>query len=164
MDIVLVRVDDRLIHGQILESWIPSLNVQSVVVANDCLAHDQFQRAILSMAIPDRINLSIVPVDDIRLLEHDAELDGKITLIIVSSIRDAYRLHECGLAYDKLNLGNMKGGSSATQISYSMWVSDDDVERMKALVDAGVLVTLQSVPREREVDLKSILQAVNSCS
>ncbi|HQP30651.1 MAG TPA: PTS sugar transporter subunit IIB, partial [Deltaproteobacteria bacterium] len=55
MNIVLVRVDDRLIHGQILESWIPFIKAQCVVVANDALAGDQFQRAILSMAIPDRI-------------------------------------------------------------------------------------------------------------
>lgn len=55
MNILLVRVDDRFIHGQILESWIPFLKAQSVVVANDALASDHFQKTIMSMAIPDRI-------------------------------------------------------------------------------------------------------------
>ncbi|MEN6473094.1 MAG: PTS sugar transporter subunit IIB, partial [Syntrophaceae bacterium] len=90
MNIVLVRVDDRLIHGQILESWIPFLKAQCVVVANDALAGDQFQRAILSMAIPDRIKVRIVTVEETQGLSSDPELAGLSTLVIVSSLLDAY--------------------------------------------------------------------------
>lgn len=160
MNIVLVRVDDRLIHGQILESWIPFLKAQCVVVANDSLAHDQFQRAILSMAIPDRIKLRIVPIDETKDLNHDPELDGKSTLIIVSSIRDAFRLHAGGVAYERLNLGNMKGTSEAEQISYSVWLDSEDVRMIQGLIAEGKTVNLQSVPREREIDIQSIINTV----
>jgi mannose/fructose/N-acetylgalactosamine-specific phosphotransferase system component IIB len=154
---VLVRVDDRLIHGQILESWLPTLKAQVVVVANDTLAHDQFQRAILSMAIPERITLSIVPIEDIRQLEDEKDLSGKTTLIIVSSITDAFRLHACGLSFQKLNIGNVRGDPTGMQLSYSVWLTPDDIEKIRLLIDAGIFVTLQSVPREREVDVKGIL-------
>lgn len=160
MNIVLVRVDDRLIHGQILESWIPFLKAQCVVVANDSLAHDQFQRAILSMAIPDRIKLCIVPIDETKDLDRDPELNGKSTLIIVSSIRDAFRLHVGGVTFDKLNIGNMKSTSEAEQISYSVWLDGEDVRMIKELMADGKAVNLQSVPREREIDMQSILNTV----
>ncbi len=157
MDIVLVRVDDRLIHGQILESWIPFIKAQCVVVANDALAGDQFQRAILSMAIPDRIKVRIVPVEETRGLASDPELAGLSTLVIVSSLLDAYRLREADVEFGRLNIGNMKGSETSRQISYSVWISDEDERMIRAMLDQGLAINLQSVPREREIDIRSII-------
>ncbi|HOO36709.1 MAG TPA: PTS sugar transporter subunit IIB [Deltaproteobacteria bacterium] len=160
MNILLVRVDDRFIHGQILEAWIPFLNAQSVVVANDTLAGDDFQKTIMSMAIPDRIHLRIVPIERVLTLQDDKELDGKRTLVIVSSIKDAYRLRTTGLEFSQLNIGNNKGTETSKQISYSVWVDQDDLEMLSKLMEQGVDVSLQSVPRERNIDMKSILHMV----
>jgi PTS system mannose-specific IIB component len=161
MNIVLIRVDDRLIHGQILESWIPFLNAQCVVVANDALAGDQFQRAILSMAIPDRIKIRIVPVEETRGLASDPELSGLSTLIIVSSLLDAYRLHEADVDFARLNIGNMKGSETSRQISFSVWISSEDERMMRGMIEQGVDINLQSVPRERGIDIKSIIDMGN---
>lgn len=162
MNIVLVRVDDRLIHGQILESWIPSLKAECVVVAHDSLAQDPFQRAIFSMAVPERIKLRIVPVEACTDLDSDPELSGRSTLIIVASVADAFRLYAGGMAYARLNLGNMKAGGEAVQISYSLWIGRDDVRMLKDLIAAGLSVTLQSVPREREIDMRTIIDTVKA--
>lgn len=160
MNIILVRVDDRFIHGQILESWIPHLKAQSVVVVNDTLACDHFQKTIMSMAIPDRITLRIVPLDDAQSLAQDKDLDEKRTLVIVSSVKDAYTLYSKGFTFHKLNIGNNKGGDQARQISYSVWVDNEDLSMLRKLMDNGVDVSLQSVPRERVIDMKSILDMV----
>ena len=160
MNILLVRVDDRFIHGQILEAWIPFLNAQSVIVANDTLASDDFQKTIMSMAIPERINLRIVPIDQVLTLHNDKELDGKRALVIVSSIKDAYRLHTIGFEFSRLNIGNNKGTATSKQISYSVWVDQEDLEMLSLLMDQGVDVSLQSVPRERNIDMKSVLHMV----
>jgi mannose/fructose/N-acetylgalactosamine-specific phosphotransferase system component IIB len=161
MNILLVRVDDRFIHGQILESWIPHLKAQNVVVVNDALACDHFQKTIMSMAIPERISLRIVPVDEAPSLSEDSELDDKRTLVIVSSIKDAYQLFMNGFIYIKLNIGNNKGTDEAKQISYSVWIDEEDLDMLKELMDRGVEVSLQSVPRERNIDMKSILTMVS---
>ena len=160
MNILLIRVDDRFIHGQILEAWIPFLKAQSVVVANDFLANDDFQKTIMSMAIPERIILRIVTVEDILKLKHDKELEGKRTLVIVSSIKDAYKLHEIGLEFPLLNIGNNKGTDSSKQISYSVWVDRQDINMLSDLMEDGIDVSLQSVPRERNIDMKSIINIV----
>ncbi|HQG32432.1 MAG TPA: PTS sugar transporter subunit IIB [Deltaproteobacteria bacterium] len=162
MNIILVRVDDRFIHGQILESWIPFLKAQSVIVVNDALACDHFQKTIMSMAIPDRITLRIVPLDDAPDLIDDKDLEEKRTLVIVSSIKDAYSLYSKGFTFSKLNIGNNKGGDSSKQVSYSVWVDREDLVMLKSLMDKGVDVSLQSVPRERVIDMRSILGMVSA--
>jgi len=161
MNVLLVRVDDRFIHGQILESWIPHLKAQNVVVANDELAGDHFQKVIMSMAIPERISLRIVPICEALNLSDDCDLDDKRTLVIVSCIRDAHELFMQGFIYMKLNIGNNKGSEGAKQISYSVWVDEVDLDMLKELMDRGVEVNLQSVPRERNIDMKTIIGMVS---
>jgi PTS system mannose-specific IIB component len=161
MNVVLVRVDDRFIHGQILESWIPHLKAQGVIVANDGLAGDQIQKTIMSMAIPERIKLKIVYLKDAVHLQGDRELNEKRCLVIVSTIKDAYRLFSSGFTFTRLNIGNNKASGPSKQLSYSVWVDREDLDLMKALMDKGVEVTLQSVPRERLIDMKSIIDMVD---
>ncbi|MGC9323710.1 MAG: PTS sugar transporter subunit IIB [Desulfomonilia bacterium] len=158
MNIVLVRVDDRFIHGQILESWIPFLKAQSVIVANDTLSQDQFQKTIMSMAIPEKILFRIVSVQEVFHLMDDQNLDGKRTLIIVSTIGDAYTLFTSGVRFSSLNLGNTKASEGSRQVSYSVWISERDLSYLKLLMNMGVDIGLQSVPRERLIDMKSLIR------
>jgi PTS system mannose-specific IIB component len=159
MNIVLIRVDDRLIHGQILESWIPYLKAQCVVVANDILAEDQFQMAILSMAVPERIKLRMVNIESVKELSEDPELLNKTTLIIVSSVLDAYRIIQKG-NISRINLGNMRSSGADKQLMYSFWVRKEDIMMLKELIAQGISINLQSVPREKEIDIKHILDTL----
>lgn len=159
MNIVLIRVDDRLIHGQILESWIPYLKAQCVVVANDMLSEDQFQMAILSMAVPERIKLRMVSVESVKDLSEDPELLNKTTLIIVSSVLDAYRIVQKEISA-KINLGNMRSSGADKQLMYSFWVNKEDILMLKEMTAQGISINLQSVPREKEIDIKHILDTL----
>jgi mannose/fructose/N-acetylgalactosamine-specific phosphotransferase system component IIB len=160
MNVVMIRVDDRLIHGQILESWLPYLKAQCVVVANDTLAEDQFQMAILSMAVPERIKLRMVNVDSVKELVTDPELSGKTTLVIVSSVLDAYRIVQNEIISCRINLGNMRSSEADKQLMYSFWVSKEDIIMLKEILAKGISVNLQSVPREKEIDIKYILDTL----
>ena len=162
MKILLVRVDDRLIHGQILEAWIPALKAQAVIVANDALACDQFQKTILSMAIPHNIVLKIVTIDSTLDLENDPAIEFKNVLLIVSSINDAYLLFKNGVKFPKLNLGNMKAKTGCMQLSCSAWLENEDIPDIREMLDSGITITVQSVPREREIDIKTIMDSVKT--
>ncbi len=159
MNIVLIRVDDRLIHGQILESWIPYLKAQCVVVANDMLSEDQFQMAILSMAVPERIKLRMVGVESVKDLSEDPELLNKTTLIIVSSVLDAYRIVQKGIPA-RINLGNMRSSGCDKQLMHSFWVNKEDILMLKEMIAQGISINLQSVPREKEIDINHILDTL----
>jgi len=160
MNVELVRVDDRLIHGQILESWIPFLNAQAVMVANDELASDDFQRVIMSMAIPDRIKLSIVAVEEACKIRQDTGFKDLRTLVLVYSIKDAYRLFSTGFTYARLNIGNNKASSFSKQVSCSVWINEEEIKLIRLIMDYDVEIHMQSVPRERDIDMKSIIDMV----
>ncbi|MCD6569398.1 MAG: PTS sugar transporter subunit IIB [Deltaproteobacteria bacterium] len=161
MNLILVRVDDRFVHGQILESWIPYLDVQCVIVVNDYLASDDFQKAIMSMAIPDRIIIKIISIKDVAGLIHDPLLKGKRALLIVSSIKDAYKICQEGIFFTRLNIGNLKMQDGCKQLSFSVWVDHEDVDILKRFIADGVYISLQSVPRERDIDLRTIIEMID---
>lgn len=160
MKLVHLRVDDRFIHGQILEAWIPHTRAEGLIVVNDALASDSFQKTIMSMAVPDRICLRIVKVADFQALLAERELCNKNVMVIVASIADACELWHQGLAIKRLNLGNLASSEGATQLSFSVWLKRAEVSLLKELLTGGVNVNLQAVPREREIDLKSIMAII----
>ncbi len=160
MDLRLVRVDDRFIHGQILEAWIPYLGADGVIIVNDRLSSDEFQKSIMEMALPDRIRFKVSSVDDVPRLEGDTLFKDKRVLVIVSSLVDAFNIYNKGITFNRLNIGNLKVHDGSYQLSFSVWVNNKDIEIIKSLISKGVYVAVQSVPREREINAKDILQMI----
>jgi PTS system mannose-specific IIB component len=160
MNLVLVRIDDRFIHGQILEAWIPYLDANAVIVANDCLASDDFQKAIMAMAIPDRIFFQIVSVDEASKLVEEPLLEGKKVLLIVATIRDAYEIYK-KMPFNRLNIGNIKVKDGCKQLSCSVWIEQEEINMLKELINRGVCVGIQVVPREREIECSSLIGTTN---
>ncbi|HMK36363.1 MAG TPA: PTS sugar transporter subunit IIB [Desulfomonilaceae bacterium] len=156
MPIVLVRVDDRFIHGQILEGWLPSTRAQEVLVANDDLANDSLQQMIMQASMPYAIRLVVDCVDQIAALLVASE-DGDIRrMVIVDNPVDALRLKRAGVHFEHLNLGNLRSGQSTTSLSRSVLVGDECLEVLCDIVEEGVRVNLQSVPFEKPVDLADV--------
>jgi mannose/fructose/N-acetylgalactosamine-specific phosphotransferase system component IIB len=148
MPIVLVRVDDRLVHGQILEGWIPSTRAQELLVANDAAASDETLRMIMESATPDSVRLVIESVDRIAELLV-TELDSTVRrIIIMDNPMDALRLKRAGVPFTRLNLGNLRTGNGRVCLSRSVIVGDDSMRALREIVDEGVQVYIQSVPFE----------------
>ena len=160
MKLVHLRVDDRFIHGQILEAWIPHTKANGLIVVNDALAGDFFQKTIMSMAVPDRICLKIVSVADFCALLEDRELRSKSVMLIAASVEDVHALWRQGLAIKRLNLGNIAASDGARQLSFSVWLKESDAALLTEMLDAGIDISLQAVPREREIDLKTLMTAI----
>ncbi len=160
MDLRLVRVDDRFIHGQILEAWIPYLGADGVVIINDRLSSDEFQKSIMEMALPGRIAFKVSSVDDAPKLKDNALFKDKKVLIIVSSLMDAFNIYNRGITFNRLNIGNLKVHNGSYQLSFSVWVDNKDIKIIKSLMAEGVYVAVQSVPREREINVGDILEMI----
>jgi mannose/fructose/N-acetylgalactosamine-specific phosphotransferase system component IIB len=148
MPIVLVRVDDRLVHGQILEGWIPSTRAQELLVANDAAAGDEVLQMIMESAIPDSITLIVESVDRIAELLI-AEADSTIRrMIIMDNPLDALRLKRAGVIFDRLNVGNLRTSDGKVCLSRSVIIGDDSLRTLREIVAEGVQVYIQSVPYE----------------
>jgi mannose/fructose/N-acetylgalactosamine-specific phosphotransferase system component IIB len=148
MPIVLVRVDDRLIHGQVLEGWVPKTRAQELLVANDAAACDDVLRMIMESATPDTIGLVVETVDKIaEMLTQEADSTIR-RIIIMDSPLDALRLKRAGVPFDRLNLGNLRTNNGSVCLSRSVIVCDESLKILRELIREGVQVYIQSVPFE----------------
>ena len=106
MEVSVFRIDDRLIHGQVITAWIAYADAKSIVVADDKAAKDEFTQSLLKMATPDSIQLKILSVEDaITYLKGDEDA-GKV-LLLVRGPEQALQIIRAGIAKKDINVGNM---------------------------------------------------------
>lgn len=150
MGIVLVRVDNRLIHGQILEAWVPAVRADCIVVANNQLAEIAFQKLLMASAVPKGIKVAIGTIEEMVQVLRSEELDDRRVLLLFANPKDALQAHRFGVPFTELNLGNLHGGKNKKRLSCTVALNDDDIKQLQALEDDGVKVVLQCVPSDRQ--------------
>lgn len=152
--ISLVRVDNRLIHGQVVEAWLPHLKVGRVAVADDEAAKSPLIRAAMGIAVQSSIEVLIQPMDEVDFQKLAS--DEVKTLVLVREVSGATRAHERGLPIDKLNLGNVHFASGRRQVSSSVFLSPAELSQLKMLTGQGTSVEARSVPAEKALVLEEI--------
>lgn len=157
MEIGVFRIDDRLIHGQVITAWISHADATAVVVADDKAAGDDFQKALLKMATPDSIELRIVTVDEAASLFGDEGPDGR-ALLLVRGPEQALRLIRAGVKVDRINVGNMNMKKGKTKVLGNLWVFPEDVDAIEKVYREGVSLEVRAVPSERSQDVMDLLR------
>ncbi|MHC1701357.1 MAG: PTS sugar transporter subunit IIB [Humidesulfovibrio sp.] len=143
-----VRVDNRLIHGQVVEAWVPHIGARSIIVGNDELAQDELQQEIMSLAIPRAVDSAFLSIDQ---LARDPRLTGAsrdATLLLFSSCLDVRRAFERGLRLEILNVGNLHYAHGKRQLSPSVSLGPDDESCLRFLLDKGVELDFRCVPND----------------
>ncbi len=153
MPIVLMRVDDRLVHGQIIEGWLPVTKAEELVIADDNLAQDGLQQMIMLAALPLSVTLVVDSVDAVASLLQDDGRSGVRRIVLVRSPKDALRLIRAGVRFNHLNIGNLMSREVAVCLGRSVMVSMDCLMDLKRIIDAGVRVSIQSVPFDKPEEL-----------
>jgi len=156
MNIALVRIDDRLIHGQVVIGWIPHLRAQVVVVASDAAAADATQTALMQMAMPEGIALSVLPVAEAaRLLQ--AEGDARRALALVPGPREALKLLELGVRFGSVNVGGLHCTAGQVQLGKAIFLSPEDCAALRGLARQGVALEGRALPGDAAIDLLDVL-------
>ena len=158
-DIALVRVDNRLVHGQILEAWVPFIKAKCIIVVDDYSASDFFCETVIRMAVPSDIELNILTVQDFVANYPFVQGEGKKTIVLFGTIADALRAHEAGFHFDKLNIGNIHHEEYKVCCAPSVFLCDTEIQDItKMLEEKGIKVELKRVPREKSIDMKDALK------
>jgi PTS system mannose-specific IIB component len=148
--VILVRIDNRLIHGQIIETWLPYTGAQRVFVANDELVHDVLQQEIMSLAIPQTVDSFFVSVEGLsRAVEDNGYGEGHDVIILFSNCSDARRAFDAGFGFDILNVGNVHYSPGKRQVSPSVALSDEDESCLRHLSRKGVELDFRCVPNDQ---------------
>lgn len=158
-DITLTRIDDRLIHGQVMTAWVKKTHASRIVVIDDGVAKDDFMSEVLKMAAPSGITVDVYTISDalpaLKGLLDDGRNDKII--ILVKNPETIEAVIEGGIPIDKLIIGGMgaKDGRSVFYRNISM--SGDEKASIKRMSDKGVRVTIHIIPDQKEVDVKKYL-------
>jgi Phosphotransferase system, mannose/fructose/N-acetylgalactosamine-specific component IIB len=156
-EIVLSRIDNRLVHGQVGVTWVNSLNVDTIVVVDDETYYDRFSQKLMeSVAKSSSVNIRFYKSDDFikRFLEVDS--NQKIFLV-VKTPKVIRQLYEHGLPIDKVNLGNMHYERGKVMVTRKVYVDEHDIDNLEYLLQEGVYIYYQDVPgspRERIHEIK----------
>lgn len=154
--IKMLRVDHRLLHGQVAVSWKSALDVDCILVANDEVPGDALRKSAIKLAKPADTKLVIKTINDSITALNSGVTDKYRLLIVVGSIADAARIcRECGVNH--LNLGGTKATHETRSISKAMNVTAEEEDILHALVAEGVDVEIQMVPSDSAVKVERAL-------
>ncbi len=147
--IVLARVDDRLIHGQVVVGWARALEADCLVVANDAVAADPMQRQLLPMAVPPQIKVGIYRVREAAEALRQDKYEGRRVIVLFASLADALSLVQSGFPLARLNLGGITPGPRPPAPCAPRWPSrPTDAVAARALMDGGTELLHPDGPRE----------------
>ena len=146
--IKLVRVDYRLVHGQVAISWTRAIGADCILVANDDVAKDEMRQSMIRMSKPQGVKLVIKSIEDSIKAINSGVTDKYNLLVVVNCLKDAERLTSGCSQIKEINLGVMPAHDGTTAISKAINVTKDDVECMKRLLKNDVKLNIQQVPTE----------------
>ena len=154
--ITLVRVDNRLIHGQVVEAWLPFLKVSRVVVADDEAASSPLIRAAMALAVQSAIEVQILPLAQVDFAA--LSKDGVRTLVLLRDVAAVPFAFAHGLSMEELNLGNVHFGTGRRQVSPSVFLAEAELKTLQQLAEQGVRVEARAVPVEKPVELLDLTE------
>ena len=152
----LIRIDDRLIHGQVITVWSRQRKFTRILILDDQVAADAFMVDVLGLAAPPNIKVEAKSVEDGAKDLTSGRSDLKTTMVLMKTPESALRLYEAGLSYTQLNIGGIGNKPGRKNIFKNTAVSPEEVSILKQLLDKGVTITLLSVPGERSKDFADL--------
>jgi D-glucosaminate PTS system EIIB component len=156
MGISLVRVDDRLIHGQVVTIWLRALGARRILIIDDRTAHDAFLREVISLAAPPGVPVEVLGLSEGAGRLRAAAGDSEPVLVLLRSPLTALRLREAGIEFPLLNVGGIGAGPGRRTLYRNISASAEELEAMRQLERAGTRVELRIVESDRPVPFASI--------
>ncbi len=147
--IKLLRVDHRLLHGQVVVSWFDSVGANTILVANDVVANDEFRKSAIRLAKPENAKLVMKSIDDSIDAINSGVTDKYKMLVVVESVGDAEKLiRGTQRQITSLNLGGTKPREGTKNYSKTINLTDLEADLLAGLQQDGVEVYIQQIPSE----------------
>lgn len=151
--ITLLRVDHRLIHGQVALSWLKEYDSDAILIANDALPGDDLRKQTLRLAKPEGTKLVIKTVEDSIAAIREGRTDKYRLFILTENVLDACRLADALPVVQHVNLGGTRPAPDGERVNQTVTLTGGERERLLALAARGVRVEARPVPSDRPIVL-----------
>ena len=158
MPVTHIRMDNRLIHGQILVSWNSALNIDHLIVTNDKVAEDPMQVTLLKAVTPIGVKVSVLPIKECVEYCLSPEAEEENIFVITKFPEDGLALIENGLSIDTLNLGNQAFVRGAKKLSNSVYLTEEGVKALKKIHEKGINLTCRMLPKDSKSEFWPVIE------
>lgn len=156
MSVKFCRIDDRLIHGQVVTTWVNVHKIEQVIILNEAVEKDKIQSNVLKMSAPANIKLHIFsPEKFLEIIKKKPV--SRSTMLLFSSPFDVEKLVDAGYEIPKINVGGMRGNAERKQITKAVFLIGEERRVFQKLIGMGIDVEIQMVPSESAVKLREVL-------
>jgi len=149
-DFLLIRVDDRLLHGQVSLGWGVELDPRTYLIVDDRLAADPVETEIYRAAAPHGVEVHVTSVDGFLAGEKGAANDA--TVMLLRDVETLSRLVSGGFRPAVVNLGGLHGGGDAIEVLPFLHLRDDDWSLLDDMTAAGIRIYAQDLPQKPRHD------------
>ncbi|MDE6492263.1 MAG: PTS sugar transporter subunit IIB [Lactobacillus sp.] len=152
-----IRIDERLIHGQVATMWTNALHLTRLMVIGDDIVKNDIQKTALKTACPHGVHLSILTAKGAARRINSGKYQGQTVLILVKNPGVLRELVDNGVKLPEINVGNMSTKANSRQVAKSVAVTEEDIENFKYLDQKGCYLYHQMVPAEEKEDFMKLL-------
>lgn len=156
-NIVLVRIDDRMLHGQVVSTWLKDYGIEQVLIINDKAANDPIQKSVAGLAAPKDVKVHLFGVEQFIDILKKTPIKRK-TMLIFTTSTDVLKLIENGLEIKEVNVGGMRYNESRKRLSKAVSVTSEEEEAFKKLIEKDIKVFIQMIPKSDETMMKNLLK------
>ncbi len=155
---LIIRIDDRLIHGQVIVGWVQALDLDNIIVANDDLLKDKLKLKMMKLAIPSDINIEFLTIKDAVSGCKNNKWKAYETILLVESPKDAYNIVSKGYSVKSINVGGLHMKEGREPVTANLALNDKDRDYLKRLLELSIYLEGRALPSDREYRIEKILK------
>ncbi len=156
MTLLLMRIDDRLIHGQVGAMWTRRLGANRIVIASDAVVKDPFLSKVMKMTAPLGVKVDILSREDTLKAMASNQYDKDKLFLLCKSPEEVLSLLEGGLQVDKVNIGGMGSKPGTVSLYKNISIMPEQAETFRKILERGVRVEIQILPDSEIVDISTL--------
>lgn len=162
INIVLARIDTRLLHGQVATSWTRSTNPDRIIVVSDNVSEDNLRKSMIMEAAPPGVKAHVVPIWKMAEIFKDPRFGKTNAMILFENPQDALELIEKGVDLKELNLGSMAHSQGKAYVTSTVSMGKEDVETFEKLLKMGINIDVRKVPSDQKDNFTNIMKKAKS--
>ncbi|MEO0095045.1 MAG: PTS sugar transporter subunit IIB [candidate division WOR-3 bacterium] len=148
----ILRIDDRLIHGQVVAGWARPLGIEELIIASDTISKDTWMCSVFRLAVPENIAFHCYDIENcVRYLKDG--MDMKRIMVVVEKPIDAYNLVKNGLNVKEIHIGGLGYREGARSIVPFIYLTPEDIEVLVRLFELGIKIIGKQLPNSQPVDV-----------
>lgn len=158
MKLVHVRIDSRLLHGQVAMNWARSTGCDRIIVVSDSVAHDELRKTLITQVAPPGVKANVTTIANMIRCYKDPRFGATKAFLIFENPEDALAVVEGGVPIEHINVGSLAHSAGKTMLNKSIAVSEQDVQAFLALKETGTTFDTLQIPTSSNEDLFALIK------